>query len=198
MQLTGKDPLSLSSRSEPARSSERVKSTGMDPLSLSARSEHKYHRESSSGENHKHKTRSPEDGSKDRPLNIDDYYAKMQRSRSSERTLGSARSEGRSGRRPTKSAEKMQLPQSMHGDPEGMRSRAKAEISMSRSDHRNVVRRQKLSSASSERQMPIIEPSERGLTRTNSAKRSPRDAPSERMVRRTHSGDNLVKVERYY
>jgi hypothetical protein len=188
------DPLSLSTRSEQvgrsrssermnlqvsrSRSSERMKSTGMDPLSLSARS-----RESSTDEN--------------RRLNIDDYYAKKQRSNSSERKFGSERSEGRSVRR-TNSAEKRLLPQSMHGDTKSMRSRTKEEISMCRSDHGNVGRRQKLSRASSERHMPRMEPPQRGFTRINSDERLAREAPSQRMVRRTHSGDNLVKVERYY
>jgi hypothetical protein len=210
MKSTGIDPLSFSSRSDHvgrsrssermnlqasrSRSSERMKSTGMDPLSLSARSEHKHHRESSSRENHKHTARSTR---QDRPLNIDDYYAKKQRSNSSGRAFGSERSEGRSMRR-TKSAEKMLLPQSMHGDTECMRSRAKAEILMSRSEHGNIGRRQKLSRATSERPMPRMEPTQTGLTGTNSDKRSAREPPSQRMVRRTHSGDNLVKVKRYY
>jgi hypothetical protein len=139
----------------------------------------------------KHKTRS----TKDRSLNIDDYFAKKQRSNSSERNYGSERSEGRSVRR-TKSAEKMLLPQSMPGDAKSMRARAKAEILMSRSDDGDVGRRQKLSKATSERYVPRMEPPQRGLTMTKSDKLSAREAPSQRMVRRTHSGDNLVKVER--
>jgi hypothetical protein len=197
-QSTGMDPLSLSTRYEQvsrSRSSDRMKLTGMGPLSLSARSDHEYHSESSSGENHKYKTRS----TKDRPLNIDDYYAKMQRSRSSERTLGSERNEGRSVRR-AKSAEKMLLPaQSMHGDTtKSMRSRTKAEILMSRSDYGDVGRRQKLPRVSSERHLQRMEPPQRGLIRINSDKRPGRKSPSQRMVRGTHSGDNLVEVERYY
>jgi hypothetical protein len=196
MKSTGMvDPLFSSTRSEQvgrSRSSERMQSTGMDPLSLSTRSE-QVGRPRSSERMNKHKTRS----AKDRPLNIDDYYAKKQRSNSSERTFGSERSEGRSVRR-TKSAEKMLLPQSMHGDTKSMRARAKAEILMSRSEHGNVGRRQKLSRATSERPMPRMEPPQTGLTGTNSDKRSAREAPSQRMVRRTHSGDDLVKVERYY